>query len=133
MATDRIVLVVDDDDDSRATLAEAIRRDGYVVVQAEHGRAALEWLLASEREPCAIVLDLAMPVMSGWELLAILKSYHRLASIPVVVYSGREEPAESLRSTNLTYVRKPSIPEKVVELVDVFGLKTATGRWRKPA
>jgi CheY-like chemotaxis protein len=83
------VLVVDDEEEMRGELREALAIQGLEVIEAANGREALD-LLTSGRlpQPCLIVLDLRMPVMTGWEFLAILRSYHRLSRIPVIVLSG---------------------------------------------
>lgn len=84
------ILVVDDYDDARSTLREMLESIGHHVVEAANGQEALDFLT---QEPGAgvqlILLDLDMPRMSGWELLKLLKSYVRLARIPVVVVSRR--------------------------------------------
>ena len=64
------VLVVDDDDDIREVLELALVEQGYVVSQASNGRAALE--VVSHEMPSLILLDMKMPVMSGWEFAAEL-------------------------------------------------------------
>jgi len=96
--TVRPVLVVDDHADSRGVVRTTLETDGFVVVEAENGREALD-LLVGERQlnPCLIVLDLAMSVMSGWELLAIIRSYHRFADVPVIVTSAIAEATEALK------------------------------------
>lgn len=91
---DRSVLVVDDEPRAREILRRNLERDGWEVLEAEHGKAALE-LLATE-QPAVILLDLMMPVMDGFEFLA---SYCQLAewlSIPVVVVSAKDPSPEEL-------------------------------------
>src|SRR6185369_17665275 len=58
------VLVVDDDGDLRESLGDVLRAEGYAVTLASNGREALD-LLPSLHRPCAVVLDLTMPVASG--------------------------------------------------------------------
>jgi DNA-binding response OmpR family regulator len=92
------VLVVEDDGDSRAAICSMLSLEGYSVVQVADGKQALDLLVSEGQErPCLIVLDLGMPVMSGWEFLAIARNYARLASIPVLVTSGRQDHPEALK------------------------------------
>ncbi len=71
-ASDRLVLVVDDDPDILQTLALCLSTEGYRVVMASNGKEALD-VLAKER-PDVILLDLMMPVMDGWQFVAELDS-----------------------------------------------------------
>ena len=80
------ILVVDDEVESREALAELLSNEGYAVVCAENGRRALDCL--SGTSPALIILDLMMPVMSGWEFLAQQKRDAKMRSVPVVVVSG---------------------------------------------
>ena len=68
---DRPVLIVEDDGPLRELLRRMLEREGYAVVEAEHGRAALDRV--REAVPGAILLDLMMPVMDGFEFLAELR------------------------------------------------------------
>jgi CheY-like chemotaxis protein len=86
------VLVVDDDPDIRDVLSMALEMDGYAVQVVEHGRAALELLLAGRWLPDVILLDLTMPVMDGWTFRAIQRAYDALPRIPVIVVSAVLEP-----------------------------------------
>jgi CheY-like chemotaxis protein len=81
-----VILVVDDDADSRETLAELLSSRGYTVESAENGRQALEYL--SRSKPALIILDLMMPVMSGWEFLERQKIDPGLRWLPVVVMTA---------------------------------------------
>jgi CheY-like chemotaxis protein len=78
------VLVVDDNPDVREPLAMLLRERGYRVVQAANGREALEQL---RRHPATrlILLDMAMPVMDGWEFCDERGRDPELAKIPVVI------------------------------------------------
>jgi len=82
------ILVVDDYPDARATLREMLEELGQKVIEAGNGQEALDFLVFHpEVRVQLILLDLDMPGMTGWELLALLKSYVRFASIPVLVVS----------------------------------------------
>lgn len=81
------ILLVDDDVDSTEALAELLSREGYTVACAENGREALDYL-AHSKPPCLIILDLIMPVMSGWEFRQHQTSDPKLKSLPVVIVSA---------------------------------------------
>ena len=86
---DDTVLVVDDYADARACIRDILEDLGEHVVEAANGQEALHFLLFHrDVRVKLIVLDLRMPVMNGWELLALLESYLRLAAIPVVIASA---------------------------------------------
>jgi CheY-like chemotaxis protein len=77
------VLVVDDEEDIRATLVELVEMGGCPVLAASNGAEALQILL--EKRPCLMILDLLMPVMNGTELLEEMKKNPALASVQVVI------------------------------------------------
>jgi two-component system, response regulator, stage 0 sporulation protein F len=92
------ILVVDDHPDSRELLREWLSGHGYPVLEAGDGKQALDMLLSNAHdEPVIIVLDLDMPVMSGWEFLSITATHRRLARIPVVLTSGSANAPEARR------------------------------------
>ncbi len=68
---DRLILIVDDDPDILQTLGLCLSTEGYRVLMASNGKEALE-VLSNER-PNAILLDLMMPVMDGWQFVAELE------------------------------------------------------------
>jgi len=86
MRKSKLVLVVEDDDDSRQELSELLSDEGYRVLALADGREALNVL--AQLQPDLILLDLMMPIVSGWEVLAVLEADSKLSSIPVVVLSA---------------------------------------------
>jgi two-component system, chemotaxis family, chemotaxis protein CheY len=97
---DRCVLVVDDDSMIRAVVAEALELEGYGVVTATNGAEALDRVRANP--PRAVVLDLMMPVMDGWQFLDACRKENLCADIPILVMSAYRhlgEQAPKLRAT----------------------------------
>lgn len=86
------ILVVDDYADARACLRDLLEELGQDVTEAGNGQEALHFLIFHrDVEVKLIVLDLSMPTMTGWELLTLLRSYSRLAHIPVVIASAHAD------------------------------------------
>jgi CheY-like chemotaxis protein len=79
------ILVCDDDPGIRTVVAEHLHRQGYTVIEANSGEQTL--VLAAEHQVEAILLDLYMPGLSGWETLQHLRNNPATAHIPVVVLS----------------------------------------------
>jgi signal transduction histidine kinase/CheY-like chemotaxis protein len=79
------ILICDDDPGIRTVVAEHLHRQGYTVIEADSGEQAL--VLAAEHHVEAILLDLYMPGLSGWETLQRLRNNPVTANIPVVVLS----------------------------------------------
>jgi CheY-like chemotaxis protein len=85
----QFVLIVEDDDDLRVVVTQTLRRAGFRCVGARDGQEALA-VLARETDRCVILLDLLMPVMSGWEFRRRQLADARLAALPVVVMTATE-------------------------------------------
>jgi signal transduction histidine kinase/CheY-like chemotaxis protein len=88
----RNLLLVDDDEDSLATMSRLLGAAGWHTVSARNGVEALAALVKTR--PAAIVLDLIMPEMDGFEFLQHLRRDPQLRSIPVIVMSGKD-PTEA--------------------------------------
>jgi CheY-like chemotaxis protein len=113
------VLVVDDYSDARETIRDVLEQQGYRVIEAANGQQALN-ILVSEALPQIglIVLDLRMPVMDGHEFLQVVRSYVRLATIPVLVVSGSvAELEEPERKRIVASLQTPFKPEELVQVV----------------
>jgi DNA-binding NtrC family response regulator len=110
----RFVLLVDDDDDCRALMAEALAEAGFGVSTAENGRAALA--LWARAPVDVVVTDVQMPLMNGCELFAALRSIDR--TLPVIVVTG-----DDLATTTSTFpgafrfIRKPARADAVISAV----------------
>lgn len=123
------VLVVDDHTDTREFVCELLRTEGYAVSEAENGKVALELLVAqAERVPCLIILDLEMPVLTGWEFLVVIRDHHRLSHIPVLVTSGSKVRLDELpRSSVVGFLRKPYALDELLAKVVAFGRPRSFG------
>jgi CheY-like chemotaxis protein len=101
----RTVLLVEDDLDIRDVLQDVLEGEGYDVIPAANGKQALDFLTLND-PPGAdlVILDLMMPMVSGWEVLERMARDRRLAGIPVIVVSAvaREKPPRAY-----TFLRKP--------------------------
>jgi PAS domain S-box-containing protein len=83
----RVVMIVEDDDDSREALAAVVERLGFETALARNGAEALH-TLDSKISPCLILLDMDMPVMDGWAFLEERDKRAALRCIPVVIVTG---------------------------------------------
>ena len=105
------ILVVDDDESHRTLICDLLEEMGYRTLQASNGREALD--LLEVEIPAAVLLNLRMPVMSGWGLLDALKKMPRARNLPIIIISayGFEWEAELVGAAG--YVSKPVDLEKV--------------------
>jgi CheY-like chemotaxis protein len=102
------VLVVDDDPSIRKMILAALRRDSqYRFLEAGNGRDALDMMRS--HTPDIVVLDLMMPVMSGWDVLRERSSDAVLRRIPVIVVSANRDPevATAVNAGICAFLPKP--------------------------
>jgi GAF domain-containing protein/CheY-like chemotaxis protein len=108
-----LVLVVDDDATVRELVARHLERAGFSVVMANGGQEALR--LARELNPAAMTLDIMMPDIDGWTVLAAVKGDPSLAAIPVVLMTIVEEKNRGFALGAADYLVKPVDRGKLVE------------------
>ncbi len=111
-----LILVVDDEKDLRDTLKSALESEGYDVITAENGLMGL--VMAQEKKPDLILLDISMPVMDGFTVLFKLKQNSATKEIPVIILTGQYVDEGNLeRGFNLGAVEYLYKPIRFTELV----------------
>jgi CheY-like chemotaxis protein len=112
------VLIVEDDNATRAALVLLLETEGYAAAAVADGRAALGYL-RDRPPPRLVLLDLMMPVMDGWQFLSERHKEPALAAVPVVAFtaaSGIDAPA--LRALGAEDIlRKPADPAELLAVV----------------
>jgi len=112
------ILVVDDTTAFLLIAEHLLKKEGFVVITAQDGAEALKKI--SEEHPDAVILDLFMPKMSGFEVLRALRTsnrYKNFRHIPVLITSAMYNPAESQLLHDLDangFISKDAIPEFLV-------------------
>ena len=125
------VLVVDDDDLMRSGIAKILMREGWEVVEAENGRAALECL--QQLQPDVIMLDLMMPEMDGFEFLNAMRLRPEWRDIPVLVVTAKDLSASERDELNLhvervVYKGSAALAELLSEIGDVLEVSISRRR-----
>lgn len=108
------VLVVEDYADAREMYAEYLSFCGFEVIEAENGQEALD--KAREDPPDAIVMDLSLPVIDGWQASRMLKTDERTCDIPVLAVSAHAmngSPDSAMEAGCDDFVSKPAYPQDV--------------------
>jgi two-component system, cell cycle response regulator DivK len=116
--THRLVLVADDQEDNRVIFSAVLQHHGYAVLPAADGQEAVDQ--AKLHSPDLILMDLSMPVLSGWEAIRLLRQDRETAPIPIAAVTAADESPERLREAGFcAYVRKPVAPQNVVRAVEM--------------
>jgi DNA-binding response OmpR family regulator len=111
------VLVVDDDQDIRESLAQILTEEGFDVTSACNGAEALAEI--ARKTPDVMLLDLMMPVLNGWEVLETLRLRGTHPKLPVVVLSALEAEGAT------DYIQKPIRLPKLLALIDTIRTRVA--------
>ena len=109
------ILIVDDEPDVVSLIERTLKSDGFEVVKAYDGIGALD--LVSTEKPDLVLLDLMMPMMSGYEVCQQLKSNPQTRNIPVVCLSSAHTPdarAHSLKAGAVELLTKPFFPQELI-------------------
>ncbi len=113
-AGDRVILIVEDDTEFAKALLGYTRSQGYKCVVAVRGDEGLH--LAKKLVPTAILLDIKLPVMSGWEVMEELKAGSQTRHIPVHIMSSMQARRESISRGAIDFINKPLAFEKMEEV-----------------
>src|SRR5713226_9736138 len=113
------VLVIDDDEAAREILVELLGRIGFHAFAATDGKAGLEWLAGAAAPPQAVLLDLRMPGLDGFEVLRRYREQGGTA--PVIALSAMDEKEAVVKAMRLgasDYLVKPIEPEELKEAIE---------------
>jgi CheY-like chemotaxis protein len=103
-------------------LVEILRVQGYRTLTAQNGHEAIR--LAANEQPDLILLDIAMPVMDGMEVLEVLKSDSSTSAIPVMFVTGIMENEKILRAIEkhavIDYVPKPIVISELLDKIAAY-------------
>jgi CheY-like chemotaxis protein len=116
------ILVVDDDPTARELIAEQLVAEGFTVATASGGLEGIR--RARELKPLAITLDVMMPDLDGWSVIAALRQDPQLAEIPVILVTILDEQRRGMALGIAGYLTKP---------IDRERLRAVIGRLRAPA
>jgi DNA-binding response OmpR family regulator len=116
------VLVIDDDQQARDLLVRMLAKAGFQAISAPDGAAGLD--LARTQRPAVITLDVMMPGMDGWEVLAALKADTATAEIPVIMVSVLDERQLGFALGAADYVKKPIDRQALLNALEA---RNATG------
>lgn len=112
------VLVIEDDENVRQTLADIVELNGYRALAAPDGEAGLA--IARRENPALIITDIAMPRMDGFALLAALRADPVLRPMPVIVITAKVDRAATRRGMELgadDFITKPFTEEEVLHSI----------------
>jgi signal transduction histidine kinase/CheY-like chemotaxis protein/HAMP domain-containing protein len=112
------VLVIDDDATARELIADHLKAEGFSVVTAAGGAEGLK--LAKEVRPTAITLDVMMPDLDGWSVLAALRQDSELAEIPVIMITIVDEQRRGIALGAAGYLTKPIDRERLRHVIGPF-------------
>jgi len=112
----KTILLAEDDQDIRDVVQEVLEERGYDVIPARTGRQALDFLMSDGgSRPAVIILDLMMPIMTGWQVLEEIRLRPELGSIPVIVLTAvsQDMPTGGVSAV----LRKPFDIDELLTLV----------------
>jgi PAS domain S-box-containing protein len=113
------VLVIEDNALTRDALRKFLTQRGFRAEVAASGEEGLR--LARTLRPLAITLDLVMPGMDGWAVLAALKADPELAAIPVILFTGMtDDRSEAFRRGAAEFVTKPVDPDRLAAVLNRY-------------
>ncbi len=119
MADQRKVLVVDDEADVLLLCRVNLEFEGYEVVEAGDGEEAMQKV--RQYDPDVILLDVMMPKMDGWQVLAALKADPETADIPVVMLTAKVQDQDQIRGWSggaADYITKPFSPLALSQVLE---------------
>jgi two-component system, cell cycle response regulator DivK len=115
-----VVLLAEDDDDTRRVYGLILRHFGFDVEEASSGEQAIE--IARLRRPSLVLMDIGLPGIDGWQTSRILKSDPETTTIPLIAFSARVDSTADLagRATFDGYIHKPVSPLDLARRIGAY-------------
>jgi signal transduction histidine kinase/DNA-binding response OmpR family regulator/CHASE3 domain sensor protein len=111
---DKIILIIEDDTNFAKSLLDYTRKKGYKGIVAVRGDEGLA--LAESVKPQGILLDIQLPIISGWDVMDKLKANPKTRHIPVHIMSSHKLKNQSLMKGAVDFIDKPVALEKMQEI-----------------
>ena len=114
------VMVVEDEPENRLFIGLMLRTEGFEVVEAEDGPAALQ-ALEQEPLPELILLDVMMPGLNGWQVFEKLRADPRWKGVPIVMLTALAQRSDVERAVDLGvdgYLTKPFEPADLIHTIE---------------
>jgi CheY-like chemotaxis protein len=120
-ASNRTILLIEDDRDICEIVAQVLEEEGYQAVTVPNGAEGLRRLRSTAVRPFLIVLDLMLPVMDAWQFRSEQAGDAQIADIPVVIFSANPKIAQHAGSLGAAaMIRKPPNLEEFLDVVSRF-------------
>ena len=119
--TQRTILLVEDDDDTRRVYGATLRHAGFRVVEAATGPDAVK--IALESSPDLILMDMNLPMLDGWEAARRIRSDDRSGATPILAFSAVIDSIADLRRESTLFdgfIAKPVTPAELVRRVRAY-------------
>jgi CheY-like chemotaxis protein len=120
MRANPVVLLVEDNEDTRRVYGMILRHFGYEVEEVTNGLDAVA--AARSRRPSLVLMDIGLPGLNGWQASRLLKADPSTAAIPLIAFSARVDSTADLgrKATFDGFILKPISPNALVRRVDAY-------------
>ena len=119
-ASSPLVVVVEDDDHIAQVLRFMLERQGYRVIHLADGRAASEHVAASGEAPSLIMLDVMLPYLDGFEIVALVRARPDWIAVPILMLTAKNTERDTVRALDAganDFVSKPFQPNELLARV----------------
>lgn len=120
MQATQLIVIAEDNEDTRRVYALILRHHGFEVAEATNGLEAVE--LVRRTKPSLVLMDIGLPEIDGWQASRLLKSDGRTNTIPLIAFSACVDSTADLngRATFDGYILKPISPNELVRRVQAY-------------
>ena len=112
------VLIIEDEDSVRSSLADLLTISGFTVIDAENGTNGLQKAFA--QQPDCVICDIMMPDLSGYDVITVLRAHPKTANTCIIGLSAKAEASAKLKAISLganQYITKPYKSAELVESI----------------